>query len=88
MWIRVGYRVLQLQEKLVDRVKCLQDSLPHIKTLQGILLFVYCRKMKNDQNYREEVEEYVIKYSTANFTCSSICPKCYEQYIKPKLEKL
>jgi hypothetical protein len=86
VWIRVGYRVLQLQKKLADRVKCFQDSLQHIKTLQGILLFVYCRKIRNDQNCREEVEEYVIKYSTADFTYS-IRPKCYEQYIKPELEK-
>lgn len=85
--IRVGCRVLQLQEKLDNRIKELQDSLQHIKTLQGILpICSYCKKIRDDQNYWEEVEEYVVKHSDADFT-HSICPKCYEKHISPELEK-
>lgn len=85
--IRVGCRVLQLQEKLVNRIKDLQDSLQHIKTLQGILpICSYCKKIRDDQNYWEEVEEYIFKHSDANFT-HSICPNCYEKHVKPELEK-
>jgi len=86
--IRVGCRVLQLQEKLVNHIKDLQDSLQHIKTLQGILpICSYCKNIRDDQNYWEEVEEYVIKHSNADFT-HSICPKCYEKHVKPELKKL
>lgn len=85
--IRVGCRVLQLQEKLANRIKDLQDSLQHIKTLQGILpICSYCKKIRDDQNYWEEVEEYVVKHSNADFT-HSVCPKCYEKHIKPELEE-
>ncbi len=84
--IRVGCRILQLQEKLANRIKDLQASLQHIKTLQGILpICSYCKKIRDDQNYWEEVEEYVVKHSEADFT-HSICPKCYENRVKPELE--
>lgn len=86
--IRVGYRVLQLQEKLDNRIKDLQESLQHIKTLQGILpICSYCKKIRNDQNYWEEVEEYIFKHSNADFS-HSICPDCYDKHVKPELEKL
>ncbi|MGR3292958.1 MAG: response regulator, partial [Candidatus Scalindua sp.] len=85
--IRVGCRVLQLQEKLANRIKDLQDSLQHIKTLQGILpICSYCKRIRDDQNYWEEVEEYVVKHSNADFT-HSVCPRCYEKHIKPELEE-
>jgi len=85
--IRVGCRVLQLQEKLVNHIKDLQDSLQHIKTLQGILpICSYCKNIRDDKNYWEEVEEYVIKHSNVDFT-HSICPKCYEKHVKPEIEK-
>jgi DNA-binding response OmpR family regulator len=84
--IRVGRRVLQLQEKLDNRIKDLQDSLQHIKTLQGILpICSYCKKIRDDKNYWAEVEEYFVKHSNADFT-HSICPKCYEKHVKPELE--
>jgi len=72
--------------KLADRIKGLQDSLQHIKTLQGILpICSYCKKIRNDQTYREEVKEYIVKHLNADFT-HSICPKCYEKHVKPELE--
>ncbi len=85
--IRVGFRVLQLQKKLANRIKDLQESLQHIKILQGILpICSYCKKIRDDQNYWEEVEEYVVKHSDADFT-HSVCPECYEKHITPELEE-
>ncbi len=85
--IHVGCRVLQLQEKLANRIKDLQDSLQHIKTLQGILpICSYCKKIRDDQNYWEEVEEYVVKHSDADFT-HSVCPRCYDEHVKKELEQ-
>ena len=84
----VDCRVLQLEENWQTVSSAFRIHYSILKRCMGSSLFVYSRKMRNDQNNREEVEEYVIKYSTADFTYSSICPKCYEQYIKPELEKL
>ena len=85
--IRVGCRVLQLQKKLANRIKDLQDSLQHIKTLQGIMpICSYCKKIRDDQNYWEEVEEYVAKHSNADFS-HSVCPECYIKHITQELER-
>lgn len=86
--IRVGCRVLQLQEKLDNRINDLLDSLQHIKTLQGILpICSYCKKIRDDKNYWEEVEEYVVKHSEADFT-HSVCPECFSKHVTPELKKL
>ncbi len=86
--IRAGCRVLQLQEKLANRIKNLQSSLQHIKTLQGILpICSYCKKIRDDQNYWEEVEEYVVKHSNADFT-HSVCPGCYDKHVTQELGRL
>ena len=70
--IRVGCRVLQLQEKLANRIKDLQESLQHIKTLQGILpICSYCKKIRDDQNYWEEVEEYFLSREKIQVTKES-----------------
>ncbi len=84
--IHVGCRILQLQEKLADRIKDLQNSLQHIKTLQGILpICSYCKKIRDDKNYWEEVEAYVVKHSDANFS-HSVCPECYQEHVIPELK--
>jgi DNA-binding response OmpR family regulator len=84
--IRVGTRMLQLQEELSNRIKDLQDSIKHIKTLQGILpICSYCKRIRDDSNYWQEVEGYVAKHSDADFT-HSVCPECYEHRVVPEME--
>lgn len=84
--VHVGCRVVQLQEELSNHIKELQNSIQHIKTLQGILpICSYCKKIRNDQNYWQQVESYVKDHSEAVFS-HSICPDCYENRVKPELE--
>lgn len=86
--IQVGRRVVQLQMDLNHHVQDLQDALDHIKTLQGILpICSYCKKIRDDQNYWQQVESYISKTTDARFT-HSICPECYEREIKPQLANL
>ena len=85
--IHVGCRVLQLQSKLSNRIKVLQDSLQHIKTLQGFLpICSYCKKIRDDHNYWQKIEKYISEHSNTKFT-HSICPECYEKHVKPELEE-
>jgi phosphoserine phosphatase RsbU/P len=84
--IQVGCRMVQLQADLSKQVQELQDALDHIKTLQGILpICSYCKKIRDDQNYWQQVESYISKSTDARFT-HSICPDCYEKEVKPQLE--
>ena len=86
--VRAGERVIELQAALSDRVKELQAALSQIKTLQGLLpICSYCKKIRNDQNYWQELETYVGQHSQAEFS-HGICPECQEKFIKPQLQAL
>lgn len=74
--IDVGIRIVGLQRSLAERVRELEEALDHIKRLQGILpICSYCKKVRNDQNYWQQVESYVSEHSEARFS-HGICPEC------------
>jgi sigma-B regulation protein RsbU (phosphoserine phosphatase) len=85
--VQVGIRVLALQRTLAERVRELEDVLSRVKRLRGLLpICAYCKKIRNDRNYWEQVESYITEHSEAQFS-HSICPVCYEQFAKPEIEK-
>lgn len=84
--IRVGERMVNLQKALAGRVRELEASQAHVKALQGILpICSYCKKIRNDQNYWQQVESYIAQHSEVAFS-HGICPECYERHIKPITE--
>ena len=83
--VRVGLRMLELQNSLAEHVHKLEDALSRVKQLQGLLpICAYCKKIRDDKNYWQQVEQYITDHSEAKFS-HSICPECYEQIIKPEL---
>ena len=86
--IQVGERVVELQLALADRVRVLEEALDKIETLHGLLpICSYCKKIRNDQNYWQQLETYIAQHSGAEFS-HGICPECIEKYIKPQLASL
>lgn len=86
--VRVGERVIGLQIELARRAQEAERALAHIKRLQGLLpICSYCKKIRNDQNYWQEIEHYIHDHSEADFT-HGICPGCYERVLEPQMEKL
>jgi DNA-binding response OmpR family regulator len=86
--VQVGERILRLQSELARRVKELQEALDQIETLEGILpICMYCKKIRNDQNYWQQVETYITQHSQAEFT-HGLCPECFEKHIKRPLQGL
>ena len=84
--LRVGARVLELQQKLATRIRELTDVLVQVRQLQGLLpICSYCKKVRDDQNYWQQVETYIAKRSDLRFT-HGICPDCYEAHIHGELE--
>jgi DNA-binding response OmpR family regulator len=84
--VQVGERILRLQSELAKRVKELQEALNQIETLEGILpICMYCKKIRNDQNYWQQVESYIGQHSKAEFT-HGLCPECFEKHFKQRLE--
>jgi DNA-binding response OmpR family regulator len=86
--IQVGTRVVSLQESLAGRVRELEDALAQVKQLRGLLpICSYCQKIRDDQNYWQRVESYLSQHSQARVS-HSVCPQCYDDFVKPELEKL
>jgi DNA-binding response OmpR family regulator len=86
--LNVGVRIVQLQRALVERFQELEDALKRVKQLQGLLpICSYCKKIRNDRNYWEQVDAYIASHSEAQFS-HGICPDCYEIHLKPQLARL
>ncbi len=84
----VGRRIVQLQRNLATRVKQLEDALARVKQLQGLLpICSYCKKIRNDRNYWQQVETFIHEHSEAQFS-HGICPECFEKIVKPELNSL
>jgi DNA-binding response OmpR family regulator len=74
--VQVGWRVLQLQSSLAERVQQLEDALSRVKQLQGLLpICCYCKKIRDDRNYWHQVENYVARHADVRFS-HGICPEC------------
>ncbi|RJX35150.1 MAG: DNA-binding response regulator [Desulfurivibrio sp.] len=77
--IAVGSRLISLQEKLSAQVQELRKALDHIKTLQGIIpICSFCKKIRDDQGYWDQVEAYVSRHSEVSFS-HGICPECLQK---------
>ena len=50
--------------------------------LQGLLpICSYCKRIRTDENYWQQVEDYIADHSAARFT-HGICPGCYAGLIR------
>ncbi len=51
-----------------------------IKQLQGFLpICSYCKKIRNDDDYWEQLEAYISHHSSAKFS-HSVCPDCEKRF--------
>jgi phosphoserine phosphatase RsbU/P len=77
--VRVGMRVVSLQASLAQRVAELQAALSAVKRLDGLLpICSYCKRIRTDEDYWEQLEQYVSERSDARFS-HGICPACIER---------
>lgn len=84
----VATRVVQLRRKLADRVRELEAAISRVKQLHGLLpICSYCKKIRDDKNYWQQVEQYVSTHSEVQFS-HGVCPQCYEQIVAPQLRAL
>jgi CheY-like chemotaxis protein len=83
--LRVGERILSLQQGLADRVRDLECALGQVKELKGLLpICCYCKAVRDDRNYWHRVETYITAHSGARFS-HGICPGCWEHVVEPEL---
>ena len=71
--LRVAERVLGLQRE--------------VHQLQGLLpICAYCKRIRDEADAWSQIEEYVSRRTEAQFS-HGICPTCYDQHLKPQLER-
>jgi DNA-binding NtrC family response regulator len=71
------------KEKLIIELK---ESLSKIKTLTGLLpICAWCKKIRDDAGYWQQLESYIGKHSSAEFS-HSICPECLEKHFGDDIE--
>jgi phosphoserine phosphatase RsbU/P len=77
--VSVGARITALQQQLNDRVRALEEALAHVQQLQGLIpICAWCRQVRSDGNFWEQVESYLAKRSGLQFT-HAICPSCRQK---------
>ena len=67
-------------KKLNDTVAQLEKALREVKTLRGIVpICSFCKKIRNDKGFWDQVEVYVREHTEANFS-HGICPDCLKEH--------
>lgn len=76
-------KMVEERERLIAE---LQDALANIRKLSGLLpICSSCKKIRDDQGYWSQLEEYIHEHSEAEFT-HSLCPECL-QALYPRFYK-
>ena len=80
--VHVGLRVLALQKTLRERALQLQAATTNVTQLRRLLhICSYCRSVRSDQNYWEQIEDYLAQHTDLRFT-HGICERCYETAVE------
>lgn len=70
-------REIEERKKTIDE---LQEALSEIHNLRGILpICSYCKSIRNDEGYYEQIEAYIHKHSDVDFS-HTVCPACMKEH--------
>lgn len=80
----------ELKEQIAERrraeaerevvINQLREALAQVHTLSGLLpICSHCKKIRDDKGYWNQLEDYIIQHSQAEFT-HSLCPDCVTKY--------
>ena len=72
--LRVAERIL----RYTTQVRQLEELLP---------ICSYCKKIRDDQNYWQQMEGYISERTGSDFS-HSVCPDCYQRVVVPEIEKI
>ena len=82
--VAVGVRVATLEKERADHVDKLEKALVEVKQLKQFLpICAYCKKIRDDDNYWQQIEHYIISHLDTRFT-HGICPDCYAKIFNSK----
>jgi len=74
--LKVGQRVVNLERTLAKKVGDLEKAIADVRKLKELLpICMYCKSVRDDQDYWHQIEEYIHSETGTDFT-HGICPKC------------
>jgi phosphoserine phosphatase RsbU/P len=74
---------LEIRLRVAERILGFATQVRQLKELLPICM--YCKKIRDDQNYWKIIEEYIHQYTGSDFS-HGICPDCYEKIAVPQIE--
>lgn len=75
-------QVMEQRDELSRKKAELEAALARVKLLEGIIpICSYCKKIRDDQNSWQQLEQYITSHSGAMFS-HGICPHCFEEQMK------
>jgi len=73
--------IVHKNNELVGLNQKLMAALEANKILSGLIpICGYCKRIRDDRGYWEQVESFVAKHSAATFS-HGICPQCFEEHM-------
>lgn len=78
--LRVGERVLKLEQSLAEQINRLQEEKAHVQELQGMIpICMHCKRIRSQEQIWERVETYIEQHSSAKFS-HALCQDCLEKH--------
>lgn len=71
-----------LERKVAERTARLERALAEVKQLSGLIpMCAWCKRIRDDRDYWQDVERYIAARSDAEFT-HGICPTCADTLLR------
>jgi CheY-like chemotaxis protein len=81
----VNLRDLRVRLHVARRIL---DCTEHIQKLESLIpICSYCKSVRDDEDYWQQIEKYVGERTGSAFS-HSVCPACYQQHIVPQFEAM
>jgi len=71
--------IITMRLRVAERIVEFATQLRQLKELLPICM--YCKKIRDDENYWHAVESYISNQTGSNFS-HGICPECFEKHVK------
>jgi len=81
----VNLRELRIRLHVARRIL---DCTEHIQKLESLIpICSYCKSVRDDEDYWQQIEKYVGERTGSAFT-HSVCPECYARHVIPQFEAM
>ncbi len=88
--VHVAHDITERKKAEIERdrlISDLQEALAQIKTLRGFIpICAYCKKIRDDEGYWQQIEQYIRDHSDAEFS-HGICPDCLAKMHPPEVRE-